>query len=76
LSTIKKNSLCIFKPHRTVLINNKTTKQHYLFFYFISGFLPERLRNGGDGFLEAYVDDDVLFIVDYFGEFCEEAASW
>ncbi len=29
MSTIKKDSLWIFKPHRTVLINNKTTKQHH-----------------------------------------------
>ena len=40
MSTIKKDSLWIFKPHRTVLINNKTTKQHYLFFYYIYGLLP------------------------------------
>ncbi len=40
MSTIKKYSLWIFKPHRTVLINNKTTKQHYFFFYYIYGLLP------------------------------------
>ncbi len=39
MSTIKKDSLWIFKPHRTVLINNKTTKQDYLFFYYIYGLL-------------------------------------
>ena len=39
MSAIKKDSLWIFKPHRTVLINNKTTKQHYLFFYYIYGLL-------------------------------------
>ena len=40
MSTIKKDSIWIFKPHRTVLINNKTTKHHYLFFYCIYGLLP------------------------------------
>jgi len=38
---LKKDSR-IFKPHRTVLINNKATKQHYLFFYYIYGLLPSR----------------------------------
>jgi len=42
VSTIKKDSLWIFQPHRTVLINNKTTKQHYLFFHYIYGLLPRR----------------------------------
>ena len=37
---LKKDSLWIFKPHRTVLINNKTTKKHYLFFYYIYRLLP------------------------------------
>ena len=40
LSSIKKDSLWICQPHRTVLINNKTTKQPYLFFCYVYGLLP------------------------------------
>jgi len=39
---LKKTHFGFFEPHRTVLINNKTTKQHYLFFYYIYGLLPAR----------------------------------
>ncbi len=44
MSTIKKDSLWIFKPHRTVLINNKTTNNTTYSFTISTGFyLPHVL---------------------------------
>ncbi len=53
MSTIKKDSLWTLKPHRTVLINNKTTKQNNTTYSFAisTGFLPHvgrRLQDQAD----------------------------
>ncbi len=42
---MKKSSLWILKPQKTVLIKNKTTKQHNLFSHYNYGLLPWLLRS-------------------------------
>jgi len=57
LYTIKKDSLLIFKPHRTVLINNKTTK--LIYYVFINK------QNQGPYLLSYILNEMKLFLGNY-----------